>query len=413
MSAKSLALISGKGGSGKTTIGICMATMLADCGLKVLLVDCDLSTNGATYFYESQLNSADEEVISFTDLLSYCVNSIHNDNGPNLQGIGNVDIQFLKVDKGVFFIPSIIPSDIGTEHIEFIISKAYVKAFALMYNQYIEDQFDIVIFDCQAGYSSALDLILPISDSALLVMEADAISSAAARNLHIRIAGSVKKTKMYQVFSKVTEEEREIYGQVKLGTFYTTVDAILFDSNVRNAFAFAEIPNLMNTKSEFGIQVYSICKRVFPSLNMEKILRKYKAIFEYNRILGQIEKCKPSKAFKVGLSVIVLTMIFIMVLISIYSLKPNDIVYDEKMMVLAATVLISFVGCNIAFLVGTGDFKRIKEYGEKRRDLEVLVIKYPELLDLVSDEELGSGFVISIMRWGKIVSAIKKAYKNK
>ena len=39
---KSLALISGKGGSGKTTIGLSMAALLSSCSLKVLLVDCDL-----------------------------------------------------------------------------------------------------------------------------------------------------------------------------------------------------------------------------------------------------------------------------------------------------------------------------------------------------------------------------------
>lgn len=58
MTAKTLALISGKGGSGKTTLGLSLASLLSSCNIKVLLVDCDLSTNGATYFYEKNCQRA-------------------------------------------------------------------------------------------------------------------------------------------------------------------------------------------------------------------------------------------------------------------------------------------------------------------------------------------------------------------
>lgn len=49
----SIAFLSGKGGSGKTTLALSMADLLSRCGIRTLLVDCDMSTNGATYFYES------------------------------------------------------------------------------------------------------------------------------------------------------------------------------------------------------------------------------------------------------------------------------------------------------------------------------------------------------------------------
>ena len=53
---KSVALLSGKGGSGKTTLSLTIAYMFASYELKVLLVDCDLLTNGATYFFEDHLS---------------------------------------------------------------------------------------------------------------------------------------------------------------------------------------------------------------------------------------------------------------------------------------------------------------------------------------------------------------------
>ena len=54
--SKSVAFLSGKGGSGKTTLALSIADLLSRCNITTLLVDCDLSTNGATYFYESCLS---------------------------------------------------------------------------------------------------------------------------------------------------------------------------------------------------------------------------------------------------------------------------------------------------------------------------------------------------------------------
>lgn len=45
-----IAFLSGKGGSGKTTLALSMADLMSKCKIKTLLIDCDLSTNGATYF---------------------------------------------------------------------------------------------------------------------------------------------------------------------------------------------------------------------------------------------------------------------------------------------------------------------------------------------------------------------------
>lgn len=69
-----IAFLSGKGGSGKTTLALSMADLLCRCGVQTLLVDCDLSTNGATYFFESQLGDwRNRELFrpfSFNDLLN-------------------------------------------------------------------------------------------------------------------------------------------------------------------------------------------------------------------------------------------------------------------------------------------------------------------------------------------------------
>lgn len=47
-----ISLISAKGGMGKTSIAVNIAHAATEIGLKVLLIDCDLRTMGATYFYK-------------------------------------------------------------------------------------------------------------------------------------------------------------------------------------------------------------------------------------------------------------------------------------------------------------------------------------------------------------------------
>lgn len=55
---RSFAIISGKGGTGKTIIASSVAFVLAHCGFKTLLIDMDFATNGLT-FYASSLDKKD------------------------------------------------------------------------------------------------------------------------------------------------------------------------------------------------------------------------------------------------------------------------------------------------------------------------------------------------------------------
>ena len=45
-----VAIISGKGGAGKTSVALSLAKYLALLGKRVLVIDADSATHGATYF---------------------------------------------------------------------------------------------------------------------------------------------------------------------------------------------------------------------------------------------------------------------------------------------------------------------------------------------------------------------------
>ena len=390
MDTKSLALISGKGGSGKTTMAICMASMLAESGQKVLLVDCDLSTNGATFFFEDLVNEQKDRIFSFTDIIGFISGEEKVGRSNAIKRLDRNEAEYLYVAENFAFIPSIMPSDLRTNLFDDINIKKYSTEFPNIY-LLLKEPFDIVLFDCQAGYSEALEYVLPVSDYTLLIMEADAISSAAARNLYIKTEKLMINKKTYQIFSKVTEEEKAVYGQILLGTFYTNIGAVIFDWNVRKAFGLAKIPDVKSAKSEFGMQIYDICTTIFSSKTIKDALQMYKVIFEYNALQGEIEKIKPdSSTDRYNLLSSIALVLGIEVFLSTIVLGFKDYInsdlfrFTERPIVLAAGIITVVLSALFVALVIRFDMKRIKQrkaYLRLKERLNNLIEKHPELID--------------------------------
>lgn len=59
----------------------------------------------------------------------------------------------------------------------------------------LRENYDVIIYDCQAGYTDVLKLLLPYVDVNLVVMEADAISSAAIRSFYLKIGDLLNEKK--------------------------------------------------------------------------------------------------------------------------------------------------------------------------------------------------------------------------
>lgn len=265
--ARIISLLSGKGGSGKTTLALSFASMLSECKIRTLLVDCDLSTNGATYFFEDQM-SDDGYLTTFIDI------ALQRQDLPFKPHIVNDFFDFLPAQKNLRQVDAL--STYGRNgNIELL----------SLYFEKLEQKYDVILLDCQAGYTDLLDFIIPFSNYNLVIMEADAISSAAIRNLYLKVASLMGESKFYQIFNKVTPDEYEIYRKVTGGTFFTNVGTITFDWSIRKAFSLAQIPDLKNTQSEYGLQIYEICKVVFMGAKYQERL----AIFNLNFSIEKID----------------------------------------------------------------------------------------------------------------------------
>lgn len=275
---KSITLLSGKGGSGKTSLALSMASLLSKCGIKILLIDCDLSTNGATYFYEDKIPKNLKRISSFYNII------FGNDKN-------HFDKKVMSINDCYDFMPSLeqINAD-NTKSYSF--AEEDIEKFFSFY-EYLKQMYDVIIFDCQAGYTDLLKLILPNSDINLVVMEADAISSSAIRSLYLKIGSLVDDKKIYQVFNKATNEEYELYSKLSGVTFFTNIETIKFDWTIRKDFSLARVPDLENISMKYGKQIYNICEFLFKEAELETKLKKFKdtiTINEKKEIKADLEK---------------------------------------------------------------------------------------------------------------------------
>jgi cellulose biosynthesis protein BcsQ len=251
MKAKTLNILSGKGGSGKTVIALSISKIMSELGYKVLLVDCDIATHGATYFYENEIDNSNNSKVSLHSILErygfFDPITIRN--------------EITKVTDHFDFIPS--TSNISrTDYGNFDVFKSFHKS--------IQDYYDIIIFDNQAGFSELSKICVQLADKNLIVLEADTISSSSVRVLYLQIGESLSNKNTWQIFNKLAEEERNIYNKIIGGTFFPNLPPIPFDWNVRASFALGQIPSIEGKSSAFGIGILRIIKIIFKQFT-EKI----------------------------------------------------------------------------------------------------------------------------------------------
>jgi len=356
--ARIISLLSGKGGSGKTTLALSFASMLSDCKIRTLLVDCDLSTNGATYFFEDQM-SDDGYLTTFIDI------ALQQQELPHKPHIVNDFFDFLPAQKNLRQVDAL--STYGRH--------GNIKSL-FSYFESIKQNYDVILLDCQAGYTNLLDFIIPFSNFNLVIMEADAISSAAIRNLYLKVSSLMEQSKFYQIFNKVTSDEYEIYRKVTGGTFFTNIGTITFDWSIRKAFSLAQIPDLKNTNSEYGLQIYEICKVVFMGAKYQERL----AIFNLNYSIEKIDvemnnlKCelrdekktythnKISQRLSMMLSLLGCCVAFpIMLLLSNNQLEVffENLTIDISMLVLIVSTTVPLLFSLITSLISTWQDKKM------------------------------------------------------
>lgn len=149
--ARIIGFMSGKGGVGKTSLSINVANFCAENGAKVLLIDCDLGTNGATLFFrmDPQINRRLERfhgVLNFQGILEELLNEKELDVPSESQ-----DIKPLLIKEKFHFIPAGLGGSVLDEQelTDEVMTRIETKLEMLL--EEWKKEYDLIIFDMGAG----------------------------------------------------------------------------------------------------------------------------------------------------------------------------------------------------------------------------------------------------------------------
>ena len=231
-----IAVLSGKGGTGKTSLCAGIATALAQMGRKVLCIDCDVGLRNL----DISLALCDSGALSFVDVYrggySLSQAAVHN------------------LYPGLSFLTA--PVNLRAEDVD-------KQAFAAMLRQ-AKKQFDFVFLDAPAGLDAGFHLCAAHADSVILVTNAEpsAIRDAARtgqrlelmKKTQVRIIVNRVRRKLLEVTKRTIDDVMDEAGLPLLGV-------VPEDENVTLAAAF-EIPLLKYTRKGAAAACKRIAKRI-------------------------------------------------------------------------------------------------------------------------------------------------------
>lgn len=244
-----IALISGKGGSGKSAVCIAMGYLLADLGLRVVLADADIATHGMSYFWAEHLQP---------DTIGLC--DSWKGKSPSLIPLKNDSL-----DDRLVFVPSI--GDLERVADVRLNEDTLIRNVPDLISQAGEHSFHFVILDCQAGFTSTVEAILPQCSSAIVVSEADPVSVWAINELRRQLVeADALPNNIFGLVNKVMQGEEHYYeATVDIVRRIHFLGQLPFDLDVRKAFFRREVPVDLDNPSPFVVQL----SRVIGKLDSE------------------------------------------------------------------------------------------------------------------------------------------------
>ena len=376
-----LSLVSGKGGSGKTSTSISIAYLLHDIGLNVLLVDFDLNTNGCSYFFKYDFQ---RENISngLYDLLS------------DLQLNGQEEYDKKKLNE--FFVSSMLPVKKKLEsyikiNLDFIPARVNFRKKIDLYESTTQNveclkfivssiinsfgsHYDIIIFDNQAGSNLAASISSKMSDKVVIISEFDPISSDAVDTLISQIGENFSGHQRHLINKLYINESNQYKDFNILFQSFNRLPPLPFDFGVRAAFSSREVPINVENPTPFLIAIFNTTKALFPEYRDEFL--KYQAKIDsaykiYQDKLDQLLKKKtaiqkmtlarkPDRFFVFMLSQ---SIAIILLLVIIYG--ADILNFLEKYMALVIPAFTLLIGYSIS--IGFNYRAKKREEKEKKR----------------------------------------------
>ncbi len=237
-----LAVLSGKGGTGKTSVCAGIATSLAEAGQKVLCIDCDVGLRNL----DISLGISDSSGLSFQDVCSGSYSLDRADCHPCYPSL-----HFLTA-----------PMNCGAEMID-------PEAFARMLRD-ARKQFDVILLDAPAGVDAGFRLVTGSADRFLVVTGA---GPAAVRDAS-RVGDLLELAGKENIRLIVNRVDRDMLSVIRV-----TIDDVMDASGLPLLGVVLEDPNVTLAAS-FGQPLLRYARRSDAAKAFRRIARRLQGYSE-------------------------------------------------------------------------------------------------------------------------------------
>ena len=224
MEAEVIAIVSPKGGTGKTIYSASLSVVLARSGFKVLLVDSDSATNGLTLLLLGGIISASEEN-EHTQLLGLFDNMGRTPDAVDLDQFENV---------------SVIPASYKLQQT----SPALKDQYGHVLQQIIASnrrKYDYIVLDLEAGPEPYVGAAVRRARRVVIVTEPDPVSAAGVVRFRALLLKDIPYRRIFLQYNKCLDKGTLMASRIPRFDAQE-LPAIPFDSRVMRAYGKSEVP---------------------------------------------------------------------------------------------------------------------------------------------------------------------------
>ena len=245
---RSLAVVSGKGGSGKTLVAAALALALAEQRRRVLLIDADLGTGGLSYYLGFKTFVRTRTGVSDFVMRGRSKERIFPSKA-------NIDLQ--QVDKRLEWISMLSVGD----HRRLLKARKGMDAeMARALLREYRSEFDICVVDCRGGIDEDSIAVCRAVDEILIVAETDAASIQATQHLSDVFTDNELDDKVVGfVINKVMDDPSSLAKTAQALFRADYLASVPFDLDTTRDFIRGDLPR---SSSLFYKHVASVIPRV-------------------------------------------------------------------------------------------------------------------------------------------------------
>lgn len=370
---KTLAFISGKGGTGKSIISASVGSILAHCGFKVLLIDTDFYTRGISFYLMS--DEAFGVKVGLSDYVNQKVGVEQLETLKIASDFVNSNLYLLPASSKLrYFSPEVEKFDSGFIH--------YFQEKMRQLIIYAKDRhrFEYIILDTRGGTDKLSLLTANIAEGYVVITEADKTSWDVSELLLNGIASYSKEEdldkRMGFVLNKNTLPERELVIYLKYRFACPGLAVIPLDIDAVRHFQNDEIPVAENIAIPFSQKIVELCDTLFRPLdywdefhkeklqNLKMIIENIKKTEIQNKLIK--ESIRKFKSFAIPFLLITLVLLYFLLVFFDLPMSGNLKLILSMLLLFLAVVLVFLLNYKSMFFL----FRGIRQLIRRKKKMD-------------------------------------------